>query len=231
MHVLVIDDHPLILAAMQAVVTGLGDSYRVTGAVSAAQARERLQAQPDVDLMLLDLMLGADSGFDLLAEFRASHPRVPVVVLSASESKDHVLRALDLGAMGYITKRAASDEVVNALRIVLSGGLYVPPQAFAGSTPGRLDPADGPAGLVTHSVLDRLGLTPRQGDVLRGMLRGMPNKVIARELDLSVETVKDHVQSVLRSLHVSTRTQAVLAIAPLLNGDPGSFGWRPARRR
>ncbi len=230
MHVLVIDDHPLILAAMQAVVTGLGDGYRVTGAISAAQARQRLQEPPDFDLMLLDLMLGEDSGFDLLTEFRGSHPRVPVVVLSASESKDHVLRALDLGAMGYITKRAASDEVVHALRIVLSGGLYVPPQAFGGATPGRIDPADGPAGLVTRSVLERLGLTPRQGDVLRGMLRGMPNKVIARELDLSVETVKDHVQSVLRSLHVSTRTQAVLAIAPLLNGDPGSFGWRPTRR-
>ena len=96
---------------------------RVTGAISAAQARERLQDQPDFDLMLLDLMLGEDNGFDLLTEFRADHPRVPVVVLSASESKDHVLRALDLGAMGYITKRAASAEVVSALRIVLSGGL------------------------------------------------------------------------------------------------------------
>jgi DNA-binding NarL/FixJ family response regulator len=231
MHVLVIDDHPLILAAMQAVVTGLGDGYRVTCAVSAAEARARLQADPDFDLMLLDLMLGDDNGFDLLTEFRSDHPRVPVVVLSASESKEHVLRALDLGAMGYITKRAGSAEVVSALRIVLSGGLYVPPQAFAGGPAGRIGTTDGPASLVTRSVLEQLGLTPRQGEVLKGMLCGLPNKMIARELDLSVETVKDHVQSVLRSLHVTSRTQAVLAIAPLLNGEPGNFGWRPGRRR
>jgi DNA-binding NarL/FixJ family response regulator len=231
MHVLVIDDHPLILAAMQAVVTGLGDDYSVTCASSAAEARDRLSAHAEFDLMLLDLMLGEDSGFDLLEEFRASHPRVPVVVLSASESKEHVLRALDLGAMGYITKRAASQEVISALRIVLSGGLYVPPQAFANGPAKRTAPSEGPAGLVTRSVLEQLGLTPRQGEVLKGILRGLPNKMIARELDLSVETVKDHVQSVLRSLHVTSRTQAVLAIAPLLNGEPGSFGWRPGRRR
>ena len=231
MHVLVIDDHPLILAAMQAVVTGLGDDYHVTCAGSATEARARLLDHADFDLMLLDLMLGADNGFDLLQEFRTSHPRVPVVVLSASESKEHVLRALDLGAMGYITKRAASDEVVNALRVVLSGGLYVPPQAFANGPEKRVSPSDGPAALVTRSVLEQLGLTHRQGEVLKGILRGLPNKMIARELDLSVETVKDHVQSVLRSLHVTSRTQAVLAIAPLLNGEPGSFGWRSGRRR
>jgi DNA-binding NarL/FixJ family response regulator len=231
MHVLVIDDHPLILAAMQAVVTGLGNDHHVTCAGSAPEARARLLDHADFDLMLLDLMLGADNGFDLLQEFRTSHPRVPVVVLSASESKEHVLRALDLGAMGYITKRAASGEVVNALRIVLSGGLYVPPQAFANGPGKRVSASDGPAALVTRSVLEQLGLTPRQGEVLKGILRGLPNKMIARELDLSVETVKDHVQSVLRSLHVTSRTQAVLAIAPLLNGEPGSFGWRSGRRR
>ena len=106
MKVLLIDDHPLILAAMQAVIGGLGGDVAVTGAQSAQQARACLGETADFDLALLDLVLGDVDGFELLAEMRRDHPHVPVVILSASENAGDVVRALDLGAMGFVPKRA-----------------------------------------------------------------------------------------------------------------------------
>ena len=230
MKVLLIDDHPLILAAMQAVIGGLGDDVTVTGAQSAAQARACLEDTPDFDLALLDLVLGDADGFEVLAQMRQAHPQVPVVILSASENAGDVVRALDLGAMGFVPKRASTQALVEALRTVLSGGLFIPQHLFGpnrGRSPGPPGLADLPAppGGVPKS-LEHLGLTPRQHDVLSGLLRGLPNKLIARELNLALDTVKDHVASVLRALNVATRTQAVLAISRMAQGQPGAVSWR-----
>ena len=230
MKVLLIDDHPLILTALQAVITGLGEDIAVTGAQSASQARACLRDPPDFDLALLDLVLGDADGFELLAHMRQEHPQVPVVILSASENAGDVVRALDLGAMGFIPKRASTQALVDALRIVMSGGLFVPQHLF-GPNRGRTPEAAGPqdlAGTVTKS-LEHLGLTPRQHDVLSGLLKGLPNKLIARELSLSVDTVKDHVASVLRALNVTSRTQAVLAVSRMAQGQPGPVSWRRGR--
>lgn len=100
MRVLLIDDHPLILAALQTVIQGLGEDVQVLGADSAAQARETLQARQDFDLVLLDLNLGDASGFDVLEEFRALYPSLPVVVISASDRASDVIRAIDQGRHG-----------------------------------------------------------------------------------------------------------------------------------
>lgn len=226
MKVLLIDDHPLILAALQAVVAGLASAAQVSAAGSAAQAREALRASPDLDLVLLDLTLGDADGFDLLAEMRRDHPGVPVVVVSASENAGDVVRALDLGAMGFVPKRASNQALVEALRIVLSGGVFIPQHLFGphrGKAPaaGASEPALPPA-----PPADKLGLTPRQADVLSCLLRGLPNKLVARELDLSVETVKDHVAAILRALNVNTRTQAVLVVAQMAQGRPDAITWR-----
>jgi DNA-binding NarL/FixJ family response regulator len=217
MKVLLIDDHPLILTAMQAVISGLGNDIAVTGAQSAEQAWACLRDAPGFDLALLDLVLGDADGFEVLAQLRQAHPQVPVVILSASENAGDVVRALDLGAMGYIPKRASTEALVEALRIVMSGGLFVPQHLFGpnrGRPAGAVGLQDAP-GAVAKS-LQHLGLTPRQQDVLSGLLKGLPNKLIARELRLSVETVKDHVRAVLRTLNVTTRTQAVLAVSRML---------------
>ena len=240
MKVLLVDDHPLILAALRSLLLTLGEKVEVTGAASAAEARTALAAGADHDLILLDLSLGDADGFDLLTEFREAHPGLPIVVVSASERASDVIRAIDLGAMGFVPKRASNDSLKEALRMVMGGGLYVPPAMFglnhadAPSTPTAA-PVEAPL-LGTQAQpsphqrvtsLDKLNLTPRQRDVLGLLLKGLPNKLIARELHLSVETVKDHVAAVLRTLGVGTRTQAVLAVSQITQGQAGVVPTRP----
>ncbi len=220
MKVLLIDDHPLILSALQGVIQGLGSHVSVVGVAGARGAREALAAEPNFDLVLLDLRLGDADGFELLVELRNGWPAVPVVVVSASDRSADVIRAIDLGASGYVPKRASNETLTEALRVVMSGGIYVPPTTAMGGigesgAAGGEGMRQGDAGMVKPQALAAFKLTPRQTDVLGLLLRGQSNKLIARELDLSVETVKDHVAAVLRALGVNSRTQAVLAVSQM----------------
>ncbi|HOM13238.1 MAG TPA: response regulator transcription factor [Rubrivivax sp.] len=244
MKVLLVDDHPLILSALQLVIQGLGDDVSVRGTDSAAQARAALLEDADYDLVLLDLALGDADGFELLTELRAAYPSLPVVVVSASDRTSDVIRAIDLGAMGFVPKRSSNQQLFEALRMVMSGGLYVPPMmlgldppsADGDTAPGVMRPAGASGRLGDHPdhpehrkaplSLESVGLTPRQSDVLALLLQGKPNKLIARELNVSVETVKDHVAAVLRALGVSSRTQAVLAVSQMQ--QQAALGARPA---
>jgi len=240
MKVLLVDDHPLILSALQTVIKGLGDHVNVVGAGSARAAREALQAENDFDLVLLDLQLGDADGFDLLVEFRAGYPALPVVVVSASDRASDVIRSIDLGAMGFVPKRATHETLFEALHMVMSGGIYVPPMSIGAEPPPverrRTDGTQGQLNVVNQEATDSgfqtqpslasIGLTPRQTDVLALLLKGNPNKLIARELGLSVETVKDHVAAVLRALGVSSRTQAVLAVSQMSQQHGGFSAWR-----
>jgi DNA-binding NarL/FixJ family response regulator len=245
MKVLLVDDHPLILAALQAVIQGLGDDVTVFGVASADEARTALKRDAGFDLALLDLGLGEDDGFELLAEMRTRYPALPVVVVSATERQVDVIRAIDMGAMGFVPKRASNHDLFEALRMVMSGGVYIPPMMLGlpAPPPGgdtvpavmRHVPADHPLPAPEPAQKQRsfesLGLTPRQAEVLALLLKGMPNKLIARELSLSVETVKDHVAAVLRALGVSSRTQAVLAVSQMSQAHPGLAAWRTTSQR
>ncbi len=255
MKVLLVDDHPLVLSALQHVIQRVGGDTTVLGADSAAAARAALAADPDFDLVLLDLGLGDADGFDVLQEFRSTYPAVPVVVVSASDRASDVIRAIDTGAMGFVPKRSSHAELHEALRMVMTGSMYVPPSMLgldfsrrvtmdpaslraaadfaAGATEGTdlaggvpLGPAARPEPHQKVPTIEDVGLTPRQSEVLSLLLQGLPNKLIARQLNLSVETVKDHVAAVLRALGVSSRTQAVLAVSQMTQGQGGSFAWR-----
>ena len=239
MKVLLIDDHPLILAALQSVIQGLGDNVIVSSASSGRTAREALAADNTIELVLLDLHLGDADGFDLLAEFRSTYPALPVVVISASDRTSDVIRSIDMGAMGFVPKRASNETLVEALQQVISGGVYVPPMSMGsdvigGAPSGNVRQEAVDAGFQTPPSLTQLGLTPRQTDVLALLLKGQPNKLIARELSLSVETVKDHVAAVLRALNVSSRTQAVIAVSQMLqvhgNEADGFSAWQRVNR-
>jgi len=244
MKVLLVDDHPLILSALQTVIKGLGDHVNVVGAGSARAAREALKSDNDFDLVLLDLQLGDANGFDLLVEFRAAYPALPVVVVSASDRASDVIRSIDLGAMGFVPKRATNETLFEALHMVMSGGIYVPPMSIGvepaaarrstDMTANQLNVVNKEAtdsGFQTQPSLASIGLTPRQTDVLALLLKGNPNKLIARELGLSVETVKDHVAAVLRALGVSSRTQAVLAVSQMTQKHGGFSAWRGSNTR
>jgi DNA-binding NarL/FixJ family response regulator len=244
MKVLLVDDHPLILSALQAVIQAVGNGVTVVGTDSAAAARAALQRDSDFDLVLLDLALGDADGFDVLVEFRSAYPAVPVVVVSASERTSDVIRAIDSGAMGFVPKSSPYPALHEALRMIMSGSMYVPPSMLGlefGRTPGHTPtgfgtgevPLGANAQAEAHQKLpsiEDIGLTPRQAEVMGLLLQGLPNKLIARQLNLSVETVKDHVAAVLRALGVSSRTQAVLAVSQMTQGQGGFFTRRPAAR-
>jgi DNA-binding NarL/FixJ family response regulator len=255
MKVLLVDDHPLILAALQAVIQGLGDDVTVVGASNELEAREALVRDPDHDLVLLDLQLGASDGFDLLSDLRRQYPALPIVVVSASDRASDVIRAIDAGAMGFVPKRASNATLFDALRLVMSGGIYVPPMTLGGfeppppegdtvpdvMRPGAIDEDDLDDITRTAAAtprqepavsFDSLGLSKRQADVLAYLLKGMPNKLIAREMSLSVETVKDHVAAVLKALKVNSRTQAVLAVSQMTQQSQRGVmvqGWKPSK--
>lgn len=243
MKVLLVDDHPLILAALEGVIQGIGDDVTVVGVATAEAARQALRDDDSFDLVLLDLALGEVDGFEVLAELRATWPAVPVVVVSASERTSDVIRALDLGAMGFVPKRTTNDSLAEALRLVMSGGLYVPPAMLGlerapggdevDTEPQVMRPLGEHAQPAPHqrvASLDSVGLTPRQTEVLALLLQGLPNKLIARQLGVSLETVKDHVAAVLRALNVSTRTQAVLAVSQMTQRQGGFSTMRPGPR-
>ena len=242
MKILLVDDHPLILSALQSVIEGLRPGVSVVTAGGARAARQALQADADFDLVLLDLQLGDADGFDVLVEFRATYPAVPVVVVSASDRQSDVIRAVDAGAMGFVPKRSSNEALYDALHVVMSGGIYIPtmamgspppaPSAEASAVQDMLDVVQAharPAAVQTQPPLDSLGLTPRQTEVMALLLQGKPNKLIARDLNVSVETVKDHVAAVLRALGVSSRTQAVLAVGQM-SQQGGLNAWRSSGR-
>ena len=218
MKVLLVDDHPLILSALKAMIENLVPGVVVNAVSSAKEARFTLKVQEDHDLMLLDLQLGDANGFELLTEVRKTNPELSVVVLSSSDRASDVIQAIDLGAMGFLPKRMTTEDLADAIRLVMAGGIFVPTMSV---NPVRDadEPAPSPtlpaAGGDSLPSFEELGITPRQADVLTLLLQGKSNKDIARRLGLSVETIKDHVQAVLRALGVSSRTQAVLAVGQM----------------
>ena len=230
MRALIIDDQPLIVSGLQAVMAELRSPPTVSCAESPQVARRLLTSELRFDLVVLDLELEGAGGFDFLAELRDAHPTMSIVVLSASNSNDLVSRAIFLGAMGFVFKRSSNATLVEALQLVISGVVYVPPMKMRSQPPlsftgwtrdtgwgAQLEsgPPSAPAPLPTRSFASARGLTPRQTDVLELLLLGQPNKLIARTLNLSIDTVKDHVTSLLRTLNVTSRTQVVLAMSPL----------------
>ena len=247
MKVLLVDDHDALLTALKQVIRGLGDDVTVVAVPGVAEMRATLKKDRQFDLMLLDLELSNVDGFEVLTEVRERHPALPVVVVSASSRSSDVIRAIDHGAMGFVPRRASSAMLFDALRLVMSGGIYVPPmtlggepmQAAGGDTvpdvmrqsapPTRPLPPPPEAAPRTPS-LESLGLSPQQMEVLMHLLQGRPNRLIAKELALTPEVVKTEVAAVLRALGVSTRTQAVLAVSQMAQQGAAVQGWRPSQR-
>ena len=212
MKILVVDDHGLIREAMQLVLKQLDADIEVLEAGNCTDALALADQHPDLGLILLDIQLPGMSGLDALGDFRERHPAIPVVVLSGSENRDDVMRAIDGGAMGFIPKSQPSRVMINALRLVLAGGVYLPVEILGvAAAPAA---ANQPASGAVRSPAD-FGLTGRQSDVLALLIQGKPNKIICRELGLAEGTVKIHVTAILRALGVANRTQAVIAVSRL----------------
>jgi len=208
--ILVVDDHPLIREALRQVLKQLDQHIELLEAPSAGETLAAAAQHDDLDLILLDLTLPGSDEFELLRELREQYPAVPVVVLSASDQPETVMRALDEGAMGFIPKTSNNAALIGALRLVLSRGVYLPPQVLRqhAATHASCSPAP-PA-----SCRD-IGLTERQAQALALLVQGKPNRLICRELNLAEETVKIHITAILRALKAANRTQAVIAVSRL----------------
>jgi DNA-binding NarL/FixJ family response regulator len=206
---LIVDDHPLLRGAVRNYLETVGDTVRCEQAGSLHEALLVLAAGPRFDLVLLDLALPDTASVSGLDTLRTRHPELPVLVLSGVQDPVTVDRCLRAGASGFLPKTARIERLASAVRVVTDGGVYVPPElepTIERSGWSRPVPRPGP---VTD--LRQLGLTDRQRDVLRLILRGLPNKLICRQLQLAEGTVKVHVSAVLRALGARNRTQAVLA--------------------
>lgn len=209
---LIADDHPLFREALRGVVARVLPGYALREADSAQALYALAEAEPDADLLLLDLNMPGAHGFSVLVHLRAQHPQLPVVVVSAQEDPGVMRRALDHGAVGFIPKSADAATLGDALTRVLEGERWAP--AAAQSAPG--------VGDDEHAAAQRLReLTPQQFRVLQMLGTGLLNKQIAYELGVSEATVKAHMTAILRKLGASNRTQAVL-IAGRLALDPAS---------
>lgn len=204
MNLLLVDDHALFRGGLKSLLQELGGDLVLDEAGNFTQALERASARR-YDLILLDLNMPGLNRLDALTALREAVPEVPVVVLSGEDEPAVVRAAIERGAMGFIPKTATQEVLIQALRLVLARGVYLPVSVLDAPAPAR---AGEPASALP-------GLTPRQIEVLRCVIRGKPNKVIARDLDISEATVKVHLSSVLRALGVRNRTEAVYAAAKL----------------
>ncbi|MGC2855815.1 response regulator [Novispirillum sp. DQ9] len=202
---LIADDHPLYREALALVVRrGFPDAtcHEVSTLPDALEALEREK----FDLVMLDLLLPGVDGFAGLVALRNRAPDVPVLMVSASERTEAVRQALLMGAAGYLPKSSTGGITENAIRLVLSGGCYLPPQAM-----GAVVQVPSPEGDPAKPLPRAESLTRRQMMVLEKLAEGLSNKEIARELEITEITVKAHVTAVLRKFGVSTRAQAIVA--------------------
>ena len=203
MKCLLVDDHALIRDAVALLIALHHPRVDLRHAVCLADALQSLAAERDIQLVLLDLSLADSSGIATLQRVRGAAPSARIVVLSAEDRPEMVLAALDAGAAGFIPKTTESNVLRNAIATVLDGGVYIPP------------PANHAVPDVQPGDATKLGLTPRQVEVLRMLVDGCSNKSIARALDLTSSTVKTHLEAIFQRLQVSSRTQAVVAAARL----------------
>ena len=201
MKILVVDDHALVRAGLCQVLQGLdpAEPTEVLQAPNCARAFELAASHPDLDLVLLDYHLPDMNGLAALAVLGKKHPELPVVILSGSANPSIMQRVLAQGAAGFVTKSGLSDELLQALRLVLDGGVYTPSDSDLFSDPN--------AHLATGAAPV---FTPRQEEVLRLLLDGCSNREISDRLTLSDETIKNHISSILRTFGVKTRMQAAL---------------------
>lgn len=199
LNVIIIDDHPLVAEGIGNIIKSIRDNTQVTSIQNIVTDLPKvIETAPD--LILLDLNMPKMNGFEVLSALTEKLLTTAIVVVSSSKDKADMKKAIALGAMGFIPKSAPSPIIYNALNLVLSGGVYIPPEML---TMDIDEPNHEQSSKTSH-------LTPRQIEVLVLMSKGRVNKEIARELDCAETTVKAHVTAIFRELNAKNRTEAVV---------------------
>lgn len=212
MKILIADDHELFRDGLRHVLTQLDGTVSIVEASDYPQAIALTEAEQGISIVLLDLGMPGMPWGEGLQSLRQKLPSdVPIIVLSASDDRRHVLQAVNLGAAGFIPKTSSSRVMLSALKLVLSGGVYLPPALLEQGGDHYSDASGSSAGQENSASF----LTPRQREVLALLGQGKSNKEIARVLQLAEGTVKLHVTAILKALNVNNRTRAVVAASQL----------------
>ena len=203
LNLLVVEDHALVREGLLATLKNLGAETRTFGVPDANEAIGVLESE-DIDMMILDLMLPGTKGQTFLPLVRRRFPTVPVVILSALDDADTVARVMKAGASGFVSKSGSSTELIEALRAVLSGEIYLPPKLQ--ELTNRSESAHGEG----KSLAQRFGLTAAQARVLELLAEGSSNRQIGELLGLTEGTVKIHVSAIMKAMGVTNRSEAAL---------------------
>jgi two-component system, NarL family, response regulator len=193
-RVLLVDDHPVVragLASMLDTIPGLG----VCGAASSGEEALELIGIEEPDVLLLDLRMPGMTGIELLKAVRALPSPPKALVLTSYESDEEIYRAIEAGAQGYLLKSTPQAELVAAIQAIHSGRHYIPPRIAAR--------------LAERMV--RSALTQRELEILEMLVRGLTNRQIGSALGISENTARNHINSIIRKLDVSGRTEAATA--------------------
>jgi DNA-binding NarL/FixJ family response regulator len=212
-HIAIVDDHPLFRDALKQTLAASFGDLRISEAGSLEDLSTLIEAG-DVDLVLLDLSMPGVQGFSGLIYLRSLSPQIPVVIVSANESPAVIRRCLEFGASGFIPKSLAAAKIREGIAAIFRGEIWVPDGVSL-----RGGDKSGPAALAARLA----SLTPQQVRVLMMLGEGLLNKQIAFHLGVSEATVKAHVSAILQKLRVESRTQAVIAVKKIENGELNDF--------
>jgi DNA-binding NarL/FixJ family response regulator len=204
-RVIIVDDHGIVRQGLRALMTRPG--IEVVGeAESGAQAVEMAkELQPDV--MLLDIRMKDGDGLQALPQIKAAAPRTSVIMLTTYANPGYLARAISGNASGYLSKETDPDQIVKAVRAAAEGNELIDRALLEAALSHAIDPSPPTSELTAMPVEP---LSERERDVLKLMVQGLGNQMIAETLNISLPTVKTHVQHILQKLHVSDRTQAAL---------------------
>jgi DNA-binding NarL/FixJ family response regulator len=205
--VLMVDDHALFRDGMRYVLQQLADEVEVIDSGYFQDGMKRAAENPDLDLALLDLHMPGSDGINSIYAFGKANPTIPIVVVSGSDRRDDIEKVMESGAMGFISKMSSSKAMLAALRMVLDGGVYIPPQLLQQAMLG-IDQGNGDR--RTERV-SKSGLTPRQMETLQLLAEGLSNKEVSERMYLAEGTVKIHTAGVYQVLRVNSRLEAVSA--------------------
>lgn len=202
MKLLIVDDHTLFRSGLAHLLQSLTPPPEVIESESLTTASQVMDAHTDLNLVLLDLKLSDSVGVDSLLTLRKQSPDIPIIILSGEEDPGVIRLCIERGAMGFITKSATHEELLGAIRLIVSGGIYLPRGVTRNAVHGR-----SPEGRSDVALL--ASLSDRQREVLAYLLQGKPNKTISSNMDISENTVKAHLSAIFRTLGARNRTEAV----------------------
>lgn len=202
MRFLVADDHDLFLKGLEFILKENYSDIELVFAHSYSDIFLILEKDHNFSLVMSDLAMPGGKWLDSLQQIHHLLPDTPIIVLSAVFDKEIVQKTIDLGVSGYIPKTSSNMVIISAINLVLSGGIYIPPELLNGKLKTEMN-------IDSNQNSEQNVLTPRQIEVLEKVAEGKSNKVIAYELGLSEGTVKLHVTAILKLLNVNNRTGAV----------------------